>query len=111
MSSTPGRKICRIHLSFVAVGFLAPLVPVLTVIIQAIAAYGLHGHSSGILSSGLGYQLSTPSTCAPSNIRVLFYSFAMYVAIIQGVGTTFMILLFYHLCKVNVKFILLHIRR
>jgi len=99
LGSASKKKACQIHFFFIAVGFLAPLVPVLTSVFQAIAEYSQKNQSPGLVSSRFGYQLTFQRYCAQSNFRVLFYSFAMYLAIIQGVGTTFMVLIFYLLCN------------
>jgi len=95
------------HFAFVVIGFVLPLVPILTVIMAAIVEYLQSSSvtSTNLVSTGLGFNKGySPTICFISGVtdfRIVLYSYVLLYLAILGVGGSFMILIFYHLCKVE----------
>ena len=90
-----------IHMAMVAAGLLVPVIPILSATTRAIVEYNHNSTASNLVSTGLGFQIGPTKTyCFTSDLHISFYSFIFLITVLEGVGTTLMILIFYILCKV-----------
>ena len=90
-----------IHMAMVAAGLLVPVIPILSATTRAIVEYNQNSTASNLVSTGLGFQIGPTKTyCFTSDLHVSFYAFIFLLTVLQGVGTTLMILIFYYLYKV-----------
>ncbi len=100
-----------IHVIFLAAAFLLPLVPIISAVSGSIMNYNnseshfpssYDGTTKNLISSGLGFQkIYICTLCQMADFTLSFYTYTWFLTVLQGIGTTFLILIFYQLWKVN----------
>ncbi len=98
-----------VHFVSVAAAFIIPIVPILSAISGAIENTGSSSNNnvtglSLMSSTGLGFQNGpTLTLCYLSDLKIFFYTYIYLLVILQGVGCTIFILIFYYIYMVNFK--------
>ena len=108
-------KIKYIHITCVILGFLLPLVPIISSMAKfAMDPSNTFGNSSNprsrsdsFISGGLGFGPTRFPTvvCSSSDPDVIFYSLIVPIDIVLACGCTMLIIIFWSLYKVSIYFI------
>ena len=94
-------KIKYLHITFVLIGIMLPLVPIITSIV--VYAVDQHDNPTNIWSGGLGFGIVRfpPILCYARDKGALFYSFSLPIVIIVAVGCTMLLIIVWSLHRVS----------